>query len=126
MKIYLAGGMYSNWQDKVKIEANNHSYYDPRTHGLNNPIEFTKWDLDHVKKSDLVFAFFESTHRVFCGGTLELGYAKELNKKIILTVDRYNTLVRMPMSVAIADMDFFDLYESIKYLKRIEYDSELV
>jgi len=30
MKIYLAGGFHSGWQDEVKRIASKHTYFDPK------------------------------------------------------------------------------------------------
>ena len=58
MKIYLAGGMKSDWQDIVINACPEHTYFDPRKHGLSNPVDYTKLDLDHIIEADIIFACF--------------------------------------------------------------------
>lgn len=89
MKIYLAGGMKSDWQDMVIRSCPEHIYFDPRAHGLDSPEAYTAWDLDHVSKADLVFACFTADNPSGFGMCIEIGYAKSCGKQIIL-VDEKN------------------------------------
>ena len=84
MKIYLAGGMKGDWQDKVIAANPQHEYFDPRTHGLESPKEYTRWDLEHVAMSDLVFACFTEDNPSGFGMCIEIGYAHALDIPIIL------------------------------------------
>ena len=84
MKIYLAGGMKGTWQDRIREVLPNHTCYDPRDHNLSNPVDYTKWDLDHVKKADLIFAVFTKDNPSGFGMSLEIGYAHALGIPIVL------------------------------------------
>lgn len=84
MKVYLAGGMKSDWQDRVMEACPEHTYFDPRTHGLSDPEEYTKWDLEHVEKSDLVFACFTKDNPSGFGMCIEIGYANALGIPVLL------------------------------------------
>lgn len=84
MKIYLAGGMKSDWQDKVIDSAPSNTYFDPRSHGLSIPNEYTEWDLRHIKESDLVFACFTKDNPSGFGMCIEIGFAHRARTPIIL------------------------------------------
>lgn len=90
-KVYLAGGMNeSNWQKKVieTINSENFVFYNPREHSLTNSTEYTFWDLFYVKQSDILFAYMQSDNPSGIGLTLEVGYARALDKSIILVDER--------------------------------------
>jgi len=89
MNIYLAGGMKGDWQDKVMEKLPEHIFFDPRSHGLTDPKEYTAWDLDHVYKSDLIFACFTADNPLGFGMVLEIGNAYAHGIPIIL-VDEKN------------------------------------
>ena len=122
-KVYLAGGMKSGWQDNI-IERfkNKFIFFNPRDHKLDNPIEYTLWDLHFVKESDILFAFMEKENPSGFGLTLELGFAKALNKTIILVDERSAVnesfanrfkIVRESSSVT-----FNNIEDGIKFLDR--------
>ena len=58
-KIYLAGGFKSGWQDRIVELLPNHKFFDPRKHELDNPSDYTDWDLNAIRQSDLIIAFME-------------------------------------------------------------------
>lgn len=85
MKIYLAGGMKTAWQDRVINEFKEDKdlfFFDPRSHGLTKEEDYTKWDLDAIKESDLVFAYMDWNNPSGYGLSLEVGFAFALNKTI--------------------------------------------
>lgn len=89
LKIYLAGGMNSDWQSKVINRFdNNFIYLNPQNHNLSNSKEYTVWDLFFVQKCDILFGFMENTNPSGFGLTLEVGFAKALNKTIILVDEK--------------------------------------
>jgi hypothetical protein len=122
IKIYLAGGMNSNWQTKLINSVGNEFYYfNPQNHLLEIGVEYTNWDLFYVQKADIVFAFMEAKNPSGIGLSLEVGFAKALNKTISLVDEKSSTdnvfkgkfhIVRNSASVV------FDDFESgINYLK---------
>lgn len=117
MKIYLAGGMKSDWQDKVMVACPNHTYFDPRTHGLENPADYTKWDLEHVAKSDLVFACFTLDNPSGFGMCIEIGYAHRADKQIILVDEQQ--LKSWGIVRQCCNYVFNDLHKGIDCLKTI-------
>ncbi len=90
-EVYLAGGMNdSDWQSRVikEVKSNDILFYNPREHQLNDSIEYTVWDLYYVKKCDILFAYMQADNPSGIGLTLEVGYARALDKTIILIDER--------------------------------------
>lgn len=89
LKVYFAGGMASNWQHQLTEHfGNKFIYYNPSDHKLADSTQYTVWDLFFVQKSDILFAYMESNNPSGYGLTLEVGFAKALNKTIILVDER--------------------------------------
>lgn len=78
MKIYLAGGMKSEWQDRVIAAHPDIDFMDPRTHGLADEEDYTRWDLNAIRSSGLVFAYMDADNPSGFGLNLEVGYAYAL------------------------------------------------
>lgn len=126
-KVYLAGGMNeSNWQKKVieNINSDNFVFYNPREHSLTNSTEYTFWDLFYVKQSDILFAYMQSDNPSGIGLTLEVGYARALDKSIILVDERSKNdeafanrfkIVRESSTIV-----FDNLEDGINFLKKIK------
>lgn len=90
-KIYLAGGMsQSNWQKKVidSLTDKNYTFFNPRLHKLDDPKEYTLWDLHYVSKCDLLFAYMQEGNPSGYGLTLEIGFARGLNIPVVLVDER--------------------------------------
>jgi len=84
MKIYLAGGMRTAWQDEVIARLpSGHTIFDPRTHGLTEPSDYTRWDLDRVAESDILVAGMGAENPSGFGLSVEVGYAHALGKPVI-------------------------------------------
>lgn len=84
-KVYLAGGMKSGWQKLVINKfKDKFDFINPFDHGLDDSSQYTLWDLHYLKCADIVFAYMEETNPSGFGLSLEIGYAKALNKTIIL------------------------------------------
>ena len=60
--VYLAGGFHSGWQDRLKEGVQQFIYLDPRTHALKDNVQYTLWDTEAIRHSDLIFAYLESTN----------------------------------------------------------------
>ena len=83
----------------------------------------TEWDLEAIRSSDIVFAYFEDSNPGGYGLSLETGYAAALGKHIILVDEkslhstdagRYLKIVRATSNVV-----FDSLSEGINYLKSL-------
>ena len=115
MKVYLAGGLYTNWQDKVKEGAPQHEYFDPRIDADGRyPFMYTGQDLEGVKSSDLVFAYFERTNPSGLGLAKEVAWGVAFGKLIIFVDehDRISSIVS-----ACAGRTYTKLEPAIEYLR---------
>jgi nucleoside 2-deoxyribosyltransferase len=120
-KIYLAGGMNSNWQLKLLEKFHTEFvFFNPRDHSLDDSKQFSEWDLFYVKRADIVFAFMEKDNPSGIGLTLEVGVANALGKLIILVDEKSSSdeifkekfkIVREASTIV-----FDDINEGIKYL----------
>jgi hypothetical protein len=63
MNIYLSGGMYSGWQDKLPNISRVY-YFDPRINSKQNisANKFVNEDIQGVKNCDLVFCYIEESN----------------------------------------------------------------
>jgi len=119
MKVYLAGGMSSGWQDKVmervkKVMEDKVTFHDPRKHSRQHSLHtLTTDDYWGVASSGLVFAYFEVDNPSGLGMCLELGYAHALQIPIIL-VDEHEHIHGMVASTAVRILT--DLDVGIDYL----------
>jgi len=89
MKIYLAGGMHTEWRERVKREVQGPKYLDPTTHGLDDPKAYTAWDIEAIKQSDLVVAYFEMSNPVGFNMAYEMGYASCANIEVLFINERF-------------------------------------
>jgi len=83
MRIYLAGGFKSNWQERIMIQCDQHTYLNPRSHHLDDWKEYSAWDLSAIDQCDWVFAYFEKDNPSGYGLVLEIGYARGKQKRVI-------------------------------------------
>lgn len=90
-KVYLAGGFKSGWQDQVMKALPEFDYFDPRSHGLKNKAEYTAWDLEAIRRSDVVFAYLETTNPGGYALALEVGFGKALGKFVVLVDEKSTT-----------------------------------
>lgn len=126
-RVYLAGGMNeSNWQQKVidGVGKQNFVFYNPREHTLIDSKEYTFWDLFYVKQSDILFAFMQKDNPSGIGLTLEIGYARAMDKSIILIDEKSKIddsfanrfrIVRESSTIV-----FDNLEDGINFLKKIK------
>lgn len=122
IRVYLAGGFYSNWQKQVKQNLPSFNYLDPSKHNLSDPAEYTAWDLEAIRQCDIVFAFLETNNPGGYALSLELGYAKALNK-IIIFVDEKSASLKEPylaMLRAASTEVFNSLDEGIRFMRSLK------
>lgn len=122
-KIYLAGGFKSNWQAQVIDRlAGTFELFDPSAHKIQDPAEYTRWDLEAVRQSDIVLANMEASNPGGYSLALEVGFAKALGKRIVMvdqimdpSVHRYFEMVRQ-----CSERVFLTLGEALDYLLHID------
>ena len=112
MLIYLAGGMKSNWQDKVMTACHSHEFIDPRKHGLTSEKKYTDWDLSGVRASDLIIAYMDSENPSGYGLSLEVGYAHAYHKPIWYVCEDKTDRQRYFGMVRACSTKLFDSLES--------------
>ncbi len=88
MRVYLAGGSHSGWQDIVLKNCSEIEFFDPRTHKLSEPSQYTLWDMHHINLSDILFGYMDKENPSGYGLTFEIGYAKGLVKTVILVDEK--------------------------------------
>ena len=81
--------MHTEWRERVKQEVVDASFLDPTTHGLEDVKQYTRWDLDAIKKSDIVFAYFEVSNPVGYNMAFELGIAYQMRKCLIFVNEKF-------------------------------------
>lgn len=128
MKVYLAGGFRSNWQEHVKSAVPMVRYFDPREHNLQDKAQYTLWDLEAIRHCDVVFAYFEKTNEGGYALALELGFAKALGKRIVLVDEKsqFSDTTRryLGMLHAVAEVVLEDIDEGITFLQSLSWLSE--
>ena len=122
-KVYLAGGFQSKWQYQViSYFQYKFEFYNPLEHKLESPKEYTAWDLHHLKHAEIVFAYMENSNPSGYGLALEIGFAKALNKTIILIDERSQTDISFNKYFSIvrecSSVIFNSLNEGISFLER--------
>ncbi len=86
--------------------------------------EYTIWDLFHVNHCDILFGYMEESNPSGLGLCLEIGYAKALNKLIILIDEKSisDSIFRKSFSIAreSATIIFDSFDDGVSYLKKLE------
>lgn len=122
LRVYLAGGFQSGWQDTVMRAVPSLDYFDPRSHGLKSKTEYTAWDLEAIRRSDCVFAYLEATNPGGYALALEIGFAKALGKFVILVDEKSSadeqTARYLEMLKETSEVPFTALQEGIEFLKQ--------
>lgn len=101
MKVYLAGGMHSNWRKRVTEQFGKcMEFLDPTTHGLIDEVAYTRWDLNAIYECDVVFAYMDSANPSGFGLCVEVGYASGIGRPVVYVCEdeterqRYFGMVR--------------------------------
>lgn len=97
MKIYLAGGLHSDWQNAFIERYPTVEFIDPRDHGLALAREYTVANKLGIRQSDLVVCYFERGNPSGLNLAYEVGYADGLGIPFILIdekEDKYAAMLR--------------------------------
>lgn len=125
VRVYLCGGFHSDWHEKVidGIQEDGFDtffrFYNPKNKALVRPQEYWPWDLQAIRKSDIVFTCFEKwmEKRHGAGAIAEFGYGVGQGKLVILVNEiehRYFTQLQYWPGIVY----FNKLEEGITYLKQ--------
>jgi len=124
-KVYLAGGFKSGWQDQVIKSLPDFDYLDPRSHGLENKADYTAWDLEAIRRSDVIFAYLESSNPGGYALALEVGYAKALGKFVVFVDEKSpadpTTARYLEMISETADVSVKSIAEGITFMQKISH-----
>lgn len=116
--VYLAGGFKSQWQLIAHEVLNDFVLKDPSRHYIDDPVQYTQWDLNAIEHSDILLANMESSNPGGYALALEVGYAKALGKQIILVdqiesdmIKKYFEMVRQ-----CSDHVFYNLDDALGFI----------
>ncbi|HMN10707.1 MAG TPA: nucleoside 2-deoxyribosyltransferase domain-containing protein [Bellilinea sp.] len=121
--VYLAGGLYSSWQNVVSeyvYEALGRDLVvllNPQDHDSPEEDAYTTWDLEAIRQADIVFAYIERDNPSGVGTSLEIGYARALGKIIILVDEKQDS--HFGMARVAADVVFNDFQSGMLYLYKL-------
>ena len=114
MKVYLAGGMHSNWREPIKQAM---ACYDPHDHGCVDEQEYTAWDLAGIRRADVLFAYLDADNPSGYGMATEIGYARALGKLVIFVCEPAHPQHQyFGMCRAMADVTYTTLEDGIHFL----------
>ena len=97
LRIYLAGGMHSGWQETLIKLYPTIEFVNPQKHELTDEEEYTLVDKLAIKHCDLLIAYFEQNNPSGLGLAFEIGYAIGLGLPIIFIdekQDKYAGMLR--------------------------------
>jgi nucleoside 2-deoxyribosyltransferase len=116
-KVYLAGGFKSGWQNSV---ASTHELINPAEKEKNGIWDIGKictWDKYSIQKADIVFAYLEKDNPSGIGLSCEVGYAKALNKVVILVNEKTDN--KFWFLNGFADNVFDNYADGLDFLNRL-------
>lgn len=118
MRIYLAGGFHTRWQDRIKKAAPQHEYFDPSQDADQRfAYRWTQQEIGAVRNCDMVFAYFEKDNPSGLGLAKEIGWATILDKPVIYIDehDRINAFL-----CACSSRVYAKLEPAIEYIKGLK------
>ena len=122
--VFLSGRLESDWQEKVISQIPNLTFFNPKDHQLQSSDKYVAWDLNYIKKADIVFAYMEKDNPSGYGLATEIGYAKGLGKTIILVDEKSKADVKFKQYFAIvreiSDVVCESFEEGINLLKKFD------
>lgn len=112
LRIYLAGGFHSGWQDAISSALAEYECLDPSQHHIEDPAAYTAWDLAAIRRCDVVLANMEASNPGGYSLALEVGFAKALGKFICFVdgtantqMSKYFEMIRQCSDVVVASLD---------------------
>ena len=98
MKIYLAGGFVTDWQQSVKDALSLHEhveFLDPRDEYVHDRRNYTPRNIEMIKECDMVFAYMEADNPGWANVAFQLGYAIALGKPCIFVNEKRRKYAEM-------------------------------
>ena len=115
--VYLAGGFKSGWQNSVISMHELINPFEKEKNGVWNIEKICTWDKYAIQKSDIVFAYLEKDNPSGIGLSCEVGYARALNKIVILVNEKQED--KFSFLCGFADIVFSNYEEGLDYLNRL-------
>lgn len=114
MKIYLAGGMKGDWQDRIIQGAPGHTYFDPREHSYEkDPSVYTELDLKMIDQCDWVLCYMDNSNPGGYNMCFEAGYACAKHMMIIYVCEDTSERQRYFGMLKSSSSFFFDSIEKV-------------
>lgn len=107
------------WQDAVIAALPQHEFLDPRTHGLRDEKEYTRWDLHAVDCCDLVFAYMTDDNPSGYGLNLEIGYAFAKGKPVVFVQDDLESRDKYFGMARVCSRAFCSLEMALRYVESL-------
>lgn len=116
--VYLAGGFKSQWQVIAHEVLTDFVLKDPSLHNIDDPVQYTQWDLNAIEHSDILLANMESSNPGGYALSLEVGYAKALGKQVILVDQIENNIQKkyFEMVRQCSDRVFYNLDDALDFI----------
>jgi nucleoside 2-deoxyribosyltransferase len=128
-KIYLAGGMQTQWREKIKRECKEFTLFCPKDKEVSYAMiieEYGTWDLHYIKQADIIFAYMEKTNPSGIGLACEMGFAFGIGKTVILVLEEDNKHIEaryLEFLKKVSHVTFSNFEAGIKYLKSFHLKS---
>ncbi|MDQ3181746.1 MAG: nucleoside 2-deoxyribosyltransferase domain-containing protein [Acidobacteriota bacterium] len=122
-KVYLAGGMKSEWREKIKRECKEFTFFCPKDKEVSYAMiieEYGTWDLHYIKQADIIFCYMEKTNPSGIGLACEMGFAYGIGKTVILVLETENEHIEeryLDFLRKVSHVTFSNFLDGIKYLK---------
>lgn len=110
--------MKGKWTEVVKSELPGNYFHNPREHGLEDPKNYTRWDLGMISRSDVVLAYMDSLNPSGIGLALEVGFARGMGIPVVLVVEK-GVINQKHWEIVKQASDFFfeDLSDAVVFLR---------
>lgn len=125
--VYLSGGLKSGWQKEFisDIDRNDIKFYNPADKPMIEKMQMDEivcWDIHHIKKCDILFAFAEHDNPSCIGLSTEIGYAKGLGKTVILVLEPNKHIPNRYLEFLkpVADVVLNDIFDAIIFFKEMQ------
>jgi len=124
-KIYLAGGLRSGWQEKIKNALPQFDFISPldKDDKSMNVLEYGTWDLHQIKYCEMVFAYMEKSNPSGIGLSCEIGFAYGIGKTVVTVLEPENEHTKdnyLQFIKKVSHLCFDNLEEGIKYLSNFK------
>jgi len=110
-KVFLSGGLHSNWQDVVMTAVPGCIFLDPRSWQSGN---FFRKDLKGVDECDILFAYLEKSNPGGYGLCIEISRAEAKGKFIIFVNEKDDKYLKF--AEEISNIVTYSFAKGVKFL----------